>query len=145
MRVPYRRIQQLKVFIAAGWVGSAFAADPVMHLTLTLPGELSPLALVGVAAFISAWGGASFSVQRWANGENAERWKQFLLRDIFCSQTAGFGMFFAMVYWAAPPPLAAISVLVSAYGGSRVIDAALNGLQGFIQRKISTALPEDNK
>ena len=145
MRVPYKRIRQLKVLIAAGWVGTTFAADPVLHLTLSLPAELSPLALVGVAAFISAWGGASFSVQRWANGENADRWKQYLVRDVFCSQTAGFGMFFATVYWAAPPPLAAIAVLVSAYGGSRVIDAALNGLQNFIQRKAATALPDEPK
>lgn len=145
MRASHRLIVRLKVFIAAGWVGTAFAADPVLHLTLALPSELSPLALVGIAAFISAWGGASFSVQRWANGENADRWRQYLIRDIFCSQTAGFGMFFATVYWNAPPPLAAIAVLVSAYGGSRVIDTALNGLQGFIQRKASTSMPNEPK
>ena len=60
MRVPFKRIRQLKILLAAGWVGSAFAADPVLHLTLNLPSEISPVALVGVAAFISAWGGASF-------------------------------------------------------------------------------------
>lgn len=135
MRAHYRQIRNLKILIASGWVGSAFAADPVLHLTLALPAELSPLALVSVAAFISAWGGASFSVQRWAKGENIDRWRQYLVRDVVCAQTAGFGMFFMSVYGGWPPPLAAIAVLVSSYGGSRIIDAAVTKLEMFIQRK----------
>lgn len=135
MRASFRVVRRLKLLVASWWALAVFAAEPTLQLTLQLPTNLSPWALVGVAAFLSAWGGASFTVQRWARGEENTRWKQFLVRDVFCAQTAGFGAFFACVYWKVDPPLAAIIVLVASYGGSRIIDKALSVFENAMEKK----------
>lgn len=134
MSVP-KMIGYIKLLIVVGWVSSVAAAEPVMDISLALPKNLSPWVLILLAAGISFWGGATATVQRWAKAEDNGKWKVLFVRDVMCSQTAGFGAFFTCVHWTVAPPVAALVVLVSAYGGSVVIDASLNRLLKYIETK----------
>ena len=135
MRTHIKLLGRLKLLIASGWTASVFAAEPTIQLVLKLPNDITPWALVAIAIFLAAWGGASFTVQRWARGEDNTRWKQYLVRDIFCAQTAGAISFLVCIWLKVDPPLAAIIVLIAGYGGSRVIDKYLNAFESAIDKK----------
>ncbi len=99
---------------SAGWV---LAAEQVILLPETIP-TVQYL----YAAALSVWGCLAANVQRWARADDKGNRLAMIAADFFCSTSAGLIVFFGALHLAAPPYLAAISIFVAGYGGSKLLE-----------------------
>jgi hypothetical protein len=120
---------QLIVWLgSAGWV---LAAEHAMVLPSTIP-----LVQYLYAFALSFWGGLAATMQRWARADETGKPLLLFARDVVCSLSAGFLAFYAASHFALPPMLAAISVFVAGYGGSRTLEAVYTALEARAKRAI---------
>jgi hypothetical protein len=119
-----KMLMQIKLVVWLGSAGWVLAAERAMLLPDTIP-----LVQYAYAFALSFWGGLAATVQRWARADETGKPLLLFFRDLVCSISAGMVAFYAASHFAVPPMLAAISVFVAGYGGSRALEAVYTALE----------------
>lgn len=129
-----RRIARITVgALLMGW-GVAWAS-----VAATYPDLIGlPWAQVGVGVVIAAWGGATATLGRYLAAAYEQRpflWRPEIVRDSAVSVSVGAGAYLVGWTWQLSPPMLGLVLLLSGYGGTRVLSVALERMLTTVSRK----------
>lgn len=130
-----RRIARVcALLLSFGW-GFASATVAVVQGIPDLVGL--PWAQIVVGSAISGWGGATATLGRYLAAEydgRPFRWRLEVVRDAAVSVTVGTGAYLAGAWYGLGPLSLGLVLLVSGYGGVRVLGTALERMLSLINR-----------
>lgn len=77
---------------------------------------------MGYVVFMSLWGSLAALLQRFAKGQDLDRVKIIIARDVINATLASFLTFLICDYLNVAPALAAVAFTLSGYGGARFME-----------------------
>lgn len=117
-----------RMAIALGRATTAVAAELVAPDLVELP-----WASIAVAGLIALWGGMAATLGRLATAQERLPIAFVIAKDLFASATVGAGFYGVGASYQWGVWQLAVVLLVAGYGGSRVLDAALDKLLDMIR------------